>query len=83
MFAFKVLAGTASDFARHRQAMRQYRFITKNRRGKWYSALALAQAFASRIGAGFVDAAGNFVPYRGTVLEIRQKPEGDPEKHRL
>ena len=55
--------------------MRQYRFITKNRRGKWYDRLSNAQSFASRIGAGFLDAAGRFVAYRGTVLEIREKPQ--------
>ena len=69
-----MLAGTGRLFARPRFRMRQYRYITKNRSGKWYDALPLAQAFAGRIGAGFLDAAGTFVPYRGTVLEIRQKP---------
>ena len=54
--------------------MTQYRFITKNRKGKWYDRLSLAQAAAERIGAGFLDAAGNFVSYRGTVLEMREKP---------
>ncbi|WP_338244704.1 hypothetical protein [Aurantiacibacter hainanensis] len=54
--------------------MRQYRFITPHRKGKWYDRLSQAQAFANRIGAGFLDASGQFVPYRGTVLEIRGKP---------
>ena len=54
--------------------MTQYRFITKNRKGKWYDRLSLAQAAAEKIGAGFLDAAGNFVSYRGTVLEMRDKP---------
>ena len=51
--------------------MLQYRFITRQRTGKWYTTLAAAQAQANRIGAGFLDAAGRFVPYRGTVLEMR------------
>ena len=52
--------------------MTQYRFITRNRRGKWYDTLTQAQAQANAIGAGFLDGAGNFVPYRGTVLELRE-----------
>jgi len=56
------------------QAMTQYRFITASRHGKWYDNLAAAQSQAGRIGAGFLDAAGQFVPYRGTVLEMREKP---------
>lgn len=51
--------------------MVQYRFITNKRRGKWYSSLAEAQRHANRIGAGFLDAAGRFVAYRGTILELR------------
>lgn len=54
--------------------MTQYRFITPGRRGKWYGTLASAQRFAERIGAGFLDATGQFVPYRGTVLEMRDGP---------
>ena len=54
--------------------MQQYRFIVKGRRGKWYDRLWLAQTYASRIGAGFVDRAGNFVACRGTILEIRARP---------
>ena len=53
--------------------MTQYRFITPSRTGKWYDSLRDAQAFACRIGAGFLDAAGTFVAYRGTILELRQK----------
>ena len=53
--------------------MTQYRFITPNRRGKWYDTLRDAQKFANAIGAGFLDSAGSFVPYRGTVLEMREK----------
>ncbi|MEO1968011.1 MAG: hypothetical protein ABGW87_04770 [Sphingomonadaceae bacterium] len=55
--------------------MIQYRFITAKQRGKWYNTLIEAQRFASRIGAGFLDAAGNFVAYRGTVLEMRCVPQ--------
>ena len=55
--------------------MTQYRFITPKRRGKWYDTLAAAQRFAERIGAGFLDSAGQFVPYRGTVLEMRSDPQ--------
>ena len=51
--------------------MVEYRFITPHRKGKWYRTLALAQHFANVIGAGFLDQAGNFVPYRGTILELR------------
>ncbi|MDG5749452.1 hypothetical protein P8Q88_14835 [Qipengyuania sp. XHP0207] len=53
--------------------MTQYRFITPNRRGKWYDNLRDAQARANAIGAGFLDSAGTFVLYRGTVLEMREK----------
>lgn len=53
--------------------MIQYRFITPNRRGKWYDNLTEAQARANAIGAGFSDSTGTFVPYRGTVLEMRHK----------
>ncbi len=57
--------------------MHQYRFITPKRKGKWYNGLQLAQAQANRIGAGFLDAAGHFVQYRGVVLEIRNAPSTD------
>ena len=50
--------------------MARYRYITPKRRGKWYPSLSEAQAHAQRIGAGFLDAAGTFVAYRGTVLEL-------------
>lgn len=53
--------------------MIQYRFITPNRSGKWYDRLDEAKARANAIGAGFLDGAGNFVPYRGTVLELRDE----------
>ena len=57
--------------------MTQYRFITSKRKGKWYDRLAQAQAFAQRIGAGFLDRSGEFIPYRGTILEMREKPLRD------
>ena len=53
--------------------MTQYRFRTPQRSGKWYNTLAQAQRFANAIGAGFLCPVGRFVPYRGTVLELRQK----------
>lgn len=53
--------------------MTQYRFVTPNRRGKWYDNLRDAQLYANSIGAGFLDPLGNFVAYRGTVLEIGEK----------
>ena len=52
--------------------MTQYRFVTRDRAGKWYATLAEAQRQANRIGAGFTDALGRFVAYRGTVLEMRE-----------
>ena len=57
--------------------MTEYRFITTGRKGKWYPLLAHAQRHANAIGAGFLDGAGNFVPYRGTILEMR---ENQPRK---
>jgi hypothetical protein len=56
-----------------RNTMTQYRFRTPHRSGKWYASLAQAQRFANAIGAGFLDATGGFVAYRGTVLELREK----------
>ncbi len=53
--------------------MTQYRFRTSQRSGKWYNSLAQAQRFANAIGAGFLDPAGSFIAYRGTVLELREK----------
>ena len=51
--------------------MTQFRFVTTSRIGKWYSDLRLAQRFANSIGAGYFDeASGEFVAYRGTLLEI-------------
>ncbi len=54
--------------------MTQYRYRTINRSGKWYPSLAQAQRFANSIGAGFLDRTGVFIPYRGTVLELREVP---------
>jgi len=51
--------------------MPHYRYITPRRRGKWYANLIDAQRQASAIGAGFLDGSGSFVPYRGTILELR------------
>ena len=51
--------------------MPQYRFITRQRTGKWYPSLAEAQRQANHIGAGFTDPLGQFVAYRGTILEMR------------
>ena len=53
--------------------MIEYRFLTPRRRGKWYRTLREAQSYANAIGAGFLDPAGTFVPYRGTVLEMRER----------
>ncbi|QPC99904.1 MULTISPECIES: hypothetical protein [Qipengyuania] len=53
--------------------MTQYRFLTPKRRGKWYDSLREAQARANAIGAGFLDGTGTFIPYRGTILEMREK----------
>lgn len=58
-----------------RKVMTQYRFRTATRSGKWYDTLAQAQRFANAIGAGFLCPAGRFVAYRGTVLELRTRPE--------
>ena len=52
--------------------MIQYRFITPKRRGKWYRSLEEAQRLAFRIGAGYLDPLGQFIMYRGTVLELRE-----------
>jgi hypothetical protein len=52
--------------------MTKFRFVTPSRAGKWYTDLRQAQAFASRIGAGFLDRmTGRFVAYPGTQLESR------------
>ena len=50
--------------------MTQYRFVTRDRVGKWYATLAEAQRQANAIGAGFTEPNGDFVAYRGTILEI-------------
>ncbi len=64
--------------------MTEYRYITRHRRGKWYSDLKDAQAQASRIGAGYLDSTGEFYAYRGTVLEFRASPaEAAEEQIRL
>ena len=68
---FPRLAGTDTRYGNYASGMRQYRFITRHRKGKWYASLAEAQTHANAIGAGFLDAAGRFVSYRGTVLELR------------
>ena len=52
--------------------MTQYRFRTPHRNGKWYDSLDQAQRFANAIGAGFLDPAGSFIAYRGTILEKRE-----------
>jgi hypothetical protein len=52
--------------------MIQYRYLTRFRRGKWYESVLEAQTYANKIGVGFLDPAGNFVAYRGTVLEFRE-----------
>ncbi|WP_305095947.1 hypothetical protein [Croceibacterium aestuarii] len=64
--------------------MTEFRYITRHRRGKWYSDLKEAQAQASRIGAGYLDSTGEFYAYRGTVLEFRASPaEAAEEQIRL
>ncbi|MCJ2187393.1 hypothetical protein [Novosphingobium beihaiensis] len=50
--------------------MKNYRFITPKRTGKWYPDLETAQRHACEIGAGYLDTrTGQFVAYVGTVLE--------------
>jgi hypothetical protein len=52
--------------------MTQYRFVTPDRSGKWYSSMDAAQKAAGKIGAGFRDErSGNFYLYPHTVLETR------------
>jgi hypothetical protein len=52
--------------------MTQYRFVTPDRSGKWYSSMDAAQQAAGRIGAGFRDErSGKFYPYPHTSLETR------------
>lgn len=72
--AIRRIFWNAAGSRRLRQCMTRYRFITPKRRGKWYRTLAEAQARANLIGAGFMDAAGSFVAYRGTVLEMDGEP---------
>lgn len=56
----------------------QYRFITPNKKGKWYPDLKLAMKQACAIGAGYYDkASGEFFKYRDTQLQIRRSPEDD------
>lgn len=71
---FSHLAETGRYQKRSNETMTQYRFVTRNRAGKWYATLADAQHQANRIGAGFTDALGRFIAYRGTVLEMREMP---------
>jgi hypothetical protein len=60
--------------------MTKVRYVTPHRAGKWYDDLALAQKFASVIGAGFLDSrSGRFVAYPGTRLEIERVPS-QPER---
>ena len=63
--------GTTLSPANCSFAMTEYRFITPARKGKWYPDLKAAQLRANAIGAGFLGPDGQFVPYRGTVLEMR------------
>ena len=59
--------------------MTKFRFVTPHRIGKWYADLHLAQAFASAIGAGFLDRrSGRFVAYPGTQLETATVPPTSP-----
>lgn len=52
--------------------MTQYRFVTPDRSGKWYSTIEAAQKAAGKIGAGFRDErSGQFYPYPHTALETR------------
>ncbi|WP_232301515.1 hypothetical protein [Altererythrobacter epoxidivorans] len=65
------IAGTGKALTYLHKIMCKYRFITKNRVGKWYPTLEEAQAQANAIGAGFYDQySGRFTPYRGTLLEF-------------
>ena len=50
-----------------------YRYLQRSRIGKWYASLAEAQQYANRTGMGFTDPGGNFVAYRGTILELRDR----------
>jgi len=68
---FGKFGGNRMAFQTSRLSMTQYRYIARGRRGKWYPSLGEAQFHANRIGAGFLDPTGNFVAYRGTVLEFR------------
>ena len=52
--------------------MIQYRYLTRYRSGKWYDSILDAQTYANKVGAGFLDPTGNFVAYRGTILEFRE-----------
>ncbi|WP_232725710.1 hypothetical protein [Qipengyuania seohaensis] len=55
-------------------AMVFYRFLTRNRVGKWYASLTDAQRNANEIGAGFTGPGGSFTAYRGTILEMQDQP---------
>ena len=56
----------------------QYRFVTPNTKGKWYTDLKVAMKQACAIGAGYYDkATGRFYKYRETQLQVRGAPDGD------
>ena len=50
-----------------------YRYLTGKRIGKWYASLTEAQRNANAIGAGFTEPGGAFIPYRGSILEMRER----------
>ena len=51
--------------------MKRFRFVTPHRVGKWYADLNLAQRFADKIGAGFLERrTGQFVLYPEARMEI-------------
>ena len=54
--------------------MTRYRYVTAERKGKWYNRLADAQAHANAVGAGFLAPDGTFIAYRGTILELTHEP---------
>ena len=67
--------------------MTKFRFVTPQRKGKWYATVDMAQRFAATIGAGFLDPrSGRFVAYPGTRLEQAEFGSGAeivaPELHR-
>ena len=54
--------------------MTRYRYVTAERKGKWYDQLHDAQLHANSIGAGFLAPDGTFTAYRGTILELTHEP---------